>query len=67
VQNLLSYSLLPKNIKTKIYKTIVLDLVLYGCEICSLTLRKERRLRVFENSVPRRLFGPKRTEEIIWV
>jgi hypothetical protein len=46
----------PKNIKTKIYRTAVL----YGCETSSLTLREERRLRVFENRVLRRIFGPKR-------
>jgi len=56
------YSFLPKNIKTKIYRSTILPLVLYGCETWSLTLREERRLRVFENRVLRRLFGPKRTE-----
>jgi hypothetical protein len=55
-------SFLPKYVKTKIYRTIILPLVLYGCETWSLTLREERRLRVFENRVPKRLFGPKRTE-----
>jgi len=64
VQNLLSSSLLPKKLKIKIYRTIVLPvvLVLYGCETWSLTLREERRLRVFENRVLRRVFGPKRDE-----
>jgi hypothetical protein len=52
--------LLSKNIKIRIYKTIILPVVLYGCETWSLTLREERRLRVFENRVPRRIFGPKR-------
>ena len=61
VQNLLSSSLLSKNIK-KIYKTIILPVVLYGCETWSFTLREERRLRVFENMVLRRIFGPKRDE-----
>ena len=42
------------------YKTIKLPLVLYGCETWSLTLREERRVRVFENSILRRKFGPKR-------
>jgi len=51
VQNLLSSSLLSKNLKIKIYRTIILPVVLYGCETWSLTLREERRLRVFENSV----------------
>jgi hypothetical protein len=50
------------NVKIKIYKTIVLPVVLYGCETWSLTLREEHRLRVFENRVLRRIFGPKRDE-----
>jgi hypothetical protein len=62
VQNLLSYRLLSKNLKIKIYRTIILPVVLYGCEAWSLTLREERRLRVFENRVLRRVFGPKRVE-----
>jgi hypothetical protein len=48
VQNLLSSRLLSRNLKIKIYRTIILPVVLYGCETCSLTLREERRLRVFE-------------------
>jgi hypothetical protein len=56
------YRLLSKNIKIRIFKTIILTLVLYGCETWSLTLREERRLRVFENRVSR-IFGPKRDEE----
>ena len=59
VQNLLSSRLLSKNLKIKIYRTIILPVVLYGCETCSLTLREERKLRVFENMVLRRIFGPK--------
>ena len=55
-QNLLSSSLLSKNLKIKIYRTVTLP-VLYGCETWSLTLREERRLRVFENRVLRRIFG----------
>src|SRR5215475_8752369 len=62
VQNLLSSRLLSKNLKIKIYRTIILLVVLYGCETWSLTLREERRLRVFENRVLRRVFGPKRDE-----
>ena len=62
VQNLLSSSLLSKNLKIKIYRTIILPVVLYGCETWSLILKEERRLRVFENTVLRRLFGPKRDE-----
>ena len=49
VQNLLSSSLLSKNLKIKIYRTIILPIVLYGCETWLLTLREEHRLRVFEN------------------
>jgi hypothetical protein len=62
VQNLLSSSLLPKNLNIKIYRTITFPVVLYGCETWSLTLREERRLRVFENRVLRAVFGPKRDE-----
>ena len=62
VQNLLSSSLLSKKLKIKIYRTIILPVVLYGCETWS--LREKRRLRVFENRVLRRLFGPKRDEVI---
>ena len=62
VQNLLSSTLLFKNIKIKIYRTIILPVVLYGCETWSLTLREERRLMVFENSVVRRVFGLQREE-----
>jgi len=62
VQNLLSSSLLYKNLKIKIYRTIFLPVVLYGCETWSLKLRKERRLGVFENRVLRRIFRPKRDE-----
>jgi hypothetical protein len=51
-----------KNIKMRIYKTIILPVVLYGCEIWSLILREEYRLRVFKNRVLRRIFGPKRDE-----
>jgi hypothetical protein len=54
--------LIPKNLNIKIHRTIILTVVLYGCETWSLTLRKERRLRVFENRVLRRIFGPKRDE-----
>ena len=57
MQNLLSSSLLSKYIKIKIYRNIILSLVVYGCETWSLTLREERRLRVFENRVLRRIFG----------
>jgi hypothetical protein len=49
-------------VKIKIYKTIILPVVLYGCETLSLTLREEHRLSVFENTVLRRIFGPKRDE-----
>jgi hypothetical protein len=49
-----------QNTKIKIYRTIILPVVLYGCETWSVTLREENRLRVFENRVLRRIFGPKR-------
>jgi hypothetical protein len=62
VQNILSSSLLSTNLKIKISRTIILPIVLYGYETCSLTLREERRLRIFENRVLRRVFGPKRDE-----
>jgi hypothetical protein len=62
VQNLLSSSLLFKNLKIKIYRTTVLPVVCYGCETWSLTLREERRMRVFENRVLRSIFEPKRDD-----
>ena len=62
MQNLLSSSLLSKTLKIKIYRTIILPVVLYGCETWSLTLREERRLWVFENRMLRTVFGPKRDE-----
>jgi len=64
VQNLLSSSLLSKNLKIKIYRTIILPVVLYGCETWLLTLREEQRLRVLEKRVLRRIFGPQRDEVI---
>jgi len=54
--------LLSKNLKIKIYKTIILPVVLYGCETWLLSLREERKLRVIENMVLRRIFGPRRDE-----
>ena len=57
MQNLLTSGLL-----SKIYRTIILPVVLYGCETWSLTLREERKLRVFDNIVLRRIFGPRRDE-----
>ena len=62
MQNLLSSRLLSKNLKIEIYRTIILPVVLFGCETWSLTLREERKLRVFENKVLRRIFGPRRDE-----
>jgi hypothetical protein len=59
VQNLL-FSPAVKNVKVRINKTIILPVVLYGCEIRSLTVREEHNLRVFENRALRRIFGPKR-------
>jgi len=58
----LSSSLLSKDLKIKIYRIIILPVVMYGCETWSLTLREECRLRVFENRMLRRIFGPKRDE-----
>jgi hypothetical protein len=54
-----------KKLKTKIYKTVILPVILYGCETWSLTLREEHRLKVFENRVLRRIFGLKREEDIV--
>ena len=62
MQDLLYSRLLSKNLKIKIYKTIILPVVLCGCETWSLTLREERKLRVFENMVLRRIFEPRRDE-----
>jgi hypothetical protein len=62
VQNLLSSRLLTKHIKIRIYKTIILLVVLYGCESWSLTLSEEHRLRVFENRMLRRILGPRKDE-----
>ena len=62
MQNLLFSSLLSKNVKIKMYRTVILHVVLYGFETLSVTLREERRLRVLENRVLRRIFGPKRDE-----
>jgi hypothetical protein len=62
VQNVLSCTLLSKNTKIRVYRTIILPVVLYGCETWSLTLREEQILRVFNNRVLRRIFGPKRDE-----
>jgi hypothetical protein len=63
VQNLL-FSRLSKNVKMRIYETIILPVVLYGCETWSLTLREEHGLRVFENRVLWRIFGQKRDEVV---
>ena len=64
VQNLLSSSLLSKNTKIKIYRAIIMPVVLCGCENWPLTVREERRLRVFEDRVLRRIFGPRRSKVI---
>ncbi|KAJ4426183.1 hypothetical protein ANN_26992 [Periplaneta americana] len=62
VEKLLSSSLLSKNLKVRIYKTVTLPVVLYGCKTWILTLREEQRLRVFENKVLRKIFGAQRDE-----
>jgi len=61
VQHLLSSRLLCKNLKIKLYRTMILPVVLYGCKTWSLTLREERKLRMFENMVLR-IFGPRKEE-----
>jgi hypothetical protein len=65
-QNLLPFCLISKEPKIKIHETVILPVVLYGCETCPLTLGEEHRLRVFENRVLRRIFGPKREEDGLW-
>jgi hypothetical protein len=65
MQDLLTSSLLSKNIKFKMYRTIILPVVLYGFETWSVTWREKCRLRVLENRVLRRIFGPKR-DEVTW-
>jgi hypothetical protein len=62
----LSSRLISKNLKIKIYRTVILPDVLNECETWSLTLREEHRLRVFENRVLRRIFVPKREEDGSW-
>jgi hypothetical protein len=64
VQNLLSSHFISKNLKSKIYKTVILPVVLYGWKTWSLTLGEEHRLRVFENRVLRKVFVPKREEDV---
>jgi hypothetical protein len=64
VHNFLSWHLLSKNLNTKIYKTIISSVALFGCETWFLTLGEEHRLRVFQNRVLRRIFGPKREEVV---
>jgi len=64
VQNLLLSRLLSKNLKIKIYRTITLSVVLYGCETWLITWREECRLREFQSGVLRRIFGPKKDEVI---
>jgi hypothetical protein len=66
VKNLSSSRLISKNLKIKINKIVILPFMLYGCETWSLTLREEHRLRVFENRVLRRIFGPQREEDGPW-
>jgi hypothetical protein len=66
VQNLLYSRLISKNLNIKIYKIVILPVVLYGCETWSLTLGEGHRLRFFQNRVLRRIFGPKREEDGSW-
>jgi len=60
VQNLLFLRLRSKNLKVRMYRTIIFPVFLYGCETWSLTLQEERKLKAFENMVLRRIFGPRR-------
>ena len=62
MQNLLSSRLLSKNLKIKVYRTIILPVVLCWCETWSLTLREKMKLRLFENMVLSRIFGPRMDE-----
>jgi len=64
VQNRSFSGLVSKNTKIKLPRIIILPVVSYGRETWSLTLRKKRRLRVFENRMLRRIFGPKRNEDM---
>jgi len=64
VQNLLPPSLLPKNIKIEINRTMIFPVVLYGCKTWYLTLREEFQLSVFENRMLRKMFRPKRDRVI---
>jgi hypothetical protein len=66
VKNLFSSRLISKNQKIKIYKTLILPVVLYGCKTWSLTLGEEHRLRVFENGVLSKICGPKMEEDGLW-
>jgi len=66
VQNLLFSHLISKNLKIKIYKTVILPIVLDGHTTWSLTLREEHKVRVFENRVLKRIFGPKKEEDGSW-
>ena len=62
MQNLLSSRFLSKHLKIKWYRTVILPVVLCGCGTWSLTMREERKLRMFENRVLRRIFGPRRDD-----
>jgi hypothetical protein len=66
VQNLSSSHLISKNLKIKIYKTVILPIVQYGCETWSLTFGEERRLMIFEERVLNRIFGSKTEEDGSW-
>jgi hypothetical protein len=66
IKNILFSRLISKNLKIKIFKTVILPVVLCGCEAWSVTLEEEHRLRVFENRVLRRIFGPKRDVDGSW-
>jgi hypothetical protein len=65
VQNVFCLPVLYQKLKIKVHKTVILPVVLYGCETWSLTLGEEHRVRIFENRVLR-IFGPKREEDGSW-
>jgi hypothetical protein len=65
-QNIMSSRLISKNLKIRIYKTVILPVVLCGCETWSIASRKEHGLRVFENRMLRKIFGPRREEDRSW-
>jgi hypothetical protein len=66
IKNILSSCLISKNLKIRLYKMVILPIMLYGCETWSFTLREKHRPRVFKNNVLKKIFGPKREEDGSW-